>query len=75
MKKYYTRACNFYYGETAKNLISNKKALPLNSRQNIAFDQIEIFQRKESQIVESKFCSIAEIKDTPTSNSSVRVIF
>ena len=63
MKKYYTRACNFYYGETAKNLILDKKALPLNFRQNIAFDQIEIFQRKQSQIVESKFCSITEIKN------------
>ena len=62
MRKYYTRACNFCYGETARNLISNKKALPLNSRQNIAFDQIEIFQRKQNKVVESKFCSIKEIK-------------
>ena len=62
MRKYYTRACNFCYGETARNLISNKKALPLNSRQNIAFDQIEIFQRKQNQVVESKVCSIKEIK-------------
>jgi len=63
MRKYYTRACNFYYGETAKNLISNNKALPLNSRQNVAFDQIEIFQRKQNQVVEGKFCSITEIKN------------
>jgi len=63
MRKYYTRACNFYYGETAINLILNNKALPLNSRQNIAFNQIEIFQRKQSQIVESKFYSITEIKN------------
>ena len=45
-----------------RNLISNNKALPLNSRQNIAFDQIEIFQRKQNQVVESKVCSIKEIK-------------
>jgi len=63
MRKYYTRACNFCYGETARNLILNNKALPLNSRQNIAFDQIEIFQRKQNQVVESKFCSIKEIKN------------
>ena len=63
MRKYYTRACNFYYGETARNLILNKKALPLNSRPNIAFDQIEVFQRKQNQIAESKFYSIAEIKN------------
>ena len=63
MRKYYTRACNFCYGETARNLILNNKALPLNAKQNIAFDQIEIFQRKQSQIVESKFYSITEIKN------------
>ena len=62
MREYYTRACNFYHGKIAKNLILNKKALPLNSRPNIAFDQIEIFQRKQNQIAESKFCSITEIK-------------
>ena len=62
MRKYYTWACNFCYGETARNLILNNKALPLNSRQNIAFDQIEIFQRKQNQVVESKVCSIKEIK-------------
>jgi len=63
MRKYYTRACNFYYGKIARDLILNDKALPLNSRQNIAFDQIEIFQRKQNKIVESKFCSITEIKN------------
>ena len=63
MREYYTRACNFYRGKIAKNLILNKKALPLNSRQDIAFDQIEIFQRKKNKIVESKFCSITEIKN------------
>jgi len=63
MRKYYTRACNFYYGKIAKNLILNKKALPLNSRKDIAFDQIEIFQRKKNQITKSNFYSIAEIKN------------
>jgi len=62
MRKYYTRACNFYYGETARNLILSNKALPLNSRKDIAFDQIEIFRRKKNKIVESNFCSITEIK-------------
>ena len=62
MRKYYTRACNFYYGNTAKDLILNKKALSLNSRKDIAFDQIEIFQRKKNHVVECKFYSISEIK-------------
>jgi dihydropteroate synthase len=63
MRKYYTRACNFYHGETAKSLISNNRALSLNSRRNIAFDQIEVFQRKKNNTVESKICSIAEAKN------------
>jgi len=43
MRKYYTRACNFYHGSEAKRLIQTKKALPLNGKKNIAFDNIEIF--------------------------------
>ena len=63
MRKYYTRACNFYYGEIAKSLISDKKALSLNSRKNIAFDQVEIFQRMKNNNIESKIYSITEIKN------------
>ena len=62
MRTYYTRECNFYYGKIAKNLILNKKALPLNSRKDIAFDQIEIFRRKKNQVTKSNFYSIKEIK-------------
>ena len=29
MTRYYTRACNFYYGKNSKNKIKLKKALPL----------------------------------------------
>ena len=47
MRKYYTRPCNFYYGNCARRLIEKKKALFLAGNQNIAFDQIEIFLRKE----------------------------
>ncbi len=61
MRKYYTRACNFYYGKIAEKLVLNKEALPLNSRQNIAFDQIEIIQRKSNKISKSSFFSIKEI--------------
>jgi len=62
MRKYYTRACNFYYGAIAKKLILNKKALSLNSRQDIAFDQIEIFQRKRNNTAKSEIYSINKIK-------------
>ena len=62
MRKYYTRPCNFYYGNYARKLIEEKKALSLTGRSNIAFDQVEVFHRKRKQIVESKFYSIKEIK-------------
>ncbi len=54
MKKYYTRACNFYYGKNSKNLIENKKTLPLNGNPEISFDHVEIFSRTKSKIVHIK---------------------
>jgi len=62
MRKCYTRPCNFYYGNYAKKLIGEKKALSLTGRSNIAFDQVEVFYRKKKQITESKFYSIKKIK-------------
>ncbi len=46
MSRYYTRACNFYYGSQSKNLVKQKKTLPLNGNNEISFDQIEIISRK-----------------------------
>ena len=40
MRKYYTRPCNFYYGNYAKKLIKSKKALPLAGNLNLAFKEI-----------------------------------
>ena len=51
MKKYYTRACNFYYGSQARKLIKEKKALALNGNSNIAFDHIEIISRDNSKTI------------------------
>ena len=62
MRKYYTRPCNFYYGDYARKLIKKKKAFSLTGSSNIAFDQVEIFQRKKKGIVESNFYSINEVK-------------
>ena len=62
MRKYYTRPCNFYYGNYAKNLVKNKKAFSLTGNPNIAFDQLEIFQRKTGGIIQSNMYSITEIK-------------
>ena len=63
MRRYYTRACNFYYGNLASKLILNKKALSLNFRKDIAFDQIEIFQRNKNKTTKSKIYSITKIKE------------
>jgi len=62
MRKYYTRPCNFHYGNYAKKLINKKKAFPLAGNPNIAFDQLEIFQRKKKGVVKSNIYSIIEIK-------------
>ena len=60
MRKYYTRPCNFYYGNYAKNLVKIKKALPLAGNINISFDQLEIFQRKIGGGIKSYIYSINE---------------
>jgi len=62
MRKYYTRPCNFYYGNYAKDLIKKKKALSLAGSQKIAFDQVEIFKRKKKGICGSDIYSIDEVK-------------
>ena len=60
MKKYYTRACNFYYGIRARKLIKEKKALALNGNHNISFDHIEIISRDNSKTI-----SLKNIKKLP----------
>ena len=60
MKKYYTRVCNFYYGDISKKLIKQKKALPLNGSKEISFDQIEILSRNSIKRIHIK-----EIKNLP----------
>ena len=49
MPKYYTRACNFYYGRISKILVKKKKSLPLNGNNKISFDQIELISRKSKR--------------------------
>ena len=61
MYKYYTRACNFYYGSRAKYLIRKKKAFPLCGNKEIAFDSIEIISRKHKKIL-TKTIKINEVK-------------
>ena len=61
MLKYYTRPCNFYHGKQARILIKKKKALALAGNKNIAFDQIEVFTRKNNNKSYSKFYFISEV--------------
>jgi len=61
MTKYYTRACNFYYGINAKLLIKKKLALPLCGNKNIAFDKIEVITRKNNKVL-SKIINIKKIE-------------
>ena len=58
MKKYHTRVCNFYYGNTSKKLVKQKKTLPLNGNLEISFDQIEILSRNSKKKI-----NIKEIKN------------
>ena len=60
MKKYYTRVCNFYYGNKSVKLVSQKKTLPLNGNNQISFDQIEIISRNSKKLI-----NIKDIKKLP----------
>jgi len=54
MIKYYTRACNFYYGDISKKKVSKKISLPLNGNKLISFDTIEIISRQKKQLIKIK---------------------
>jgi len=49
MQRYYTKVCNFYYGNKSKDLVKKKKTLPLNGINEISFDQIELISRKSKK--------------------------
>ena len=54
MSRYYTRVCNFYYGNLSKILVKEKKALPLNGNNQISFDQVELISRKSKKKISIK---------------------
>ena len=64
MKKYYTRACNFFYGSISKKLIKKKITLPLCGDNFISFNQVEIFTRDRKK-VNSKIINIKDINKLP----------
>ena len=60
MNRYYTRACNFYFGNHSKILVNKKKTIPLHNIKEISFDQIEIITRNSKKKI-----SINQIKNLP----------
>ena len=64
MIKYYTRACNFYYGSLSKKLVKTKHTLPLCGNKEISFDKIEIFSKNKKKI-NSKIINIKKINFLP----------
>ena len=49
MPRYYTRVCNFFYGNNSKKLVDKKETIPLNQMKEISFGQIEIYTRKSKK--------------------------
>ncbi len=74
MSKYYTRACNFYYGKTSKVNIKKKKSVPLNGNHLISFDKIEIIQRKKSKLIKVKEVSKLSSKLKTKVNNDLKKI-
>ena len=64
MVKYYTRACNFFYGRQSKQLVKKKLALPICNDSSISFDHIEIFSRKK-KIVKTKIIDLKNVRNLP----------
>ena len=64
MEKYYTRACNFFYGTQSKKLVKKKFSLPLCGDHLISFNQIEIFTKYQKK-VSSRIIDINNINKLP----------
>ena len=62
MIKYYTRVCNFYYGDISKKKVSKKISLPLNGNKLISFDTIEIISRKNIQRINVRKLNNLQLK-------------
>ena len=62
MTRYYTRACNFYYGNISENLVKKKKSLPLCGNNKISFDQVELITRKsKKKITTNKLSNLPKL--------------
>ena len=54
MIKYYTKACNFYFGLISKKKVKSKFSLPLHGNNLVSFDTIEILSRKKIKRINIK---------------------
>ena len=54
MQKYYTRACNFYFGKISKEKIKKKISLSIGGNTLISFDSIEIISRRSKKKINIK---------------------
>ena len=54
MRRYYTCACNFYFGRYSRFLIEKKKTLPLHGQNNISFSHLKIISRNSEKITDIK---------------------
>ena len=61
MKKYYTRACNFYYNRPSIEKVKEKISLPVSGNKSLSFDTIEIISRTNKKKI-----NIKSIKNLPS---------
>jgi len=74
MSRYYTRACNFYYGAKSRALVKDKKSLPLNGINEISFNQIEIISRKSKKLISLDKISKLPIKLKKKIKNEIKLI-
>ena len=74
MTKYYTRACNFYYGKISKEKIKDKTAIPLNKNNLISFDTIEIITRNYKKKINIKDIESQNLKLKNKIKSDLKLI-
>jgi len=54
MIKYYTRACNFYFGKNSIEKVNKNLAIPLHGNKLLSFDTIELLSRKTKKKINIK---------------------
>ncbi len=74
MLRYYTRACNFYYGNKSLRLVNKKKTFPLNGNKFISFDKLEIISRRKKKIISIKEISKLPLKEKEQARKDLKRI-